>query len=107
MKIVNMLKKTADIILIFDKTPLREAGGQVRSEIFTHEKIKLENNRYKKIDEIFSCYVKNNTKELKVNKKYMLSVTERREKIRNNHHLRTFTCFFKKCFGDHISQKGH
>ena len=53
-------------------------------------------------------YVKNNTKELKVNKKYMLSVDiERREKIRNNHsNLRTLHASLRNVLGDHISQKG-
>ena len=80
-----------------------EAGGQVgdSGNIYTHEKNLIGKIiDTKKLDgDIFLHYVKNNTKELKVNKKYMLSVDiERREKIRNNHSAYApFTCFFKKC----------
>ena len=99
--------------MIFDKTPFyAEAGGQVgdSGNIYTHEKNLIGKIiDTKKLDgDIFLHYVKNNTKELKINKKYMLSVDiERREKIRNNHsatHL--LHASLRNVLGDHISQKG-
>ena len=113
-KLVKHVEKNQnDIILIFDKTPFyAEAGGQVgdSGNIYTHEKNLIGKIiDTKKLDgDIFLHYVKNNTKELKINKKYMLSVDiERREKIRNNHsatHL--LHASLRNVLGDHISQKG-
>ena len=113
-KLVKHVEKNqSDIILIFDKTPFyAEAGGQVgdSGNIYTHEKNLIGKIiDTKKLDgDIFLHYVKNNTKELKINKKYMLSVDiERREKIRNNHsatHL--LHASLRNVLGDHISQKG-
>ncbi len=113
-KLVKHVEKNqSDIILIFDKTPFyAEAGGQVgdSGNIYTHEKNLIGKiiDTQKLDGDIFLHYVKNNTKELKINKKYMLSVDiERREKIRNNHsatHL--LHASLRNVLGDHISQKG-